>query len=164
MRDVAQRSGVALATLYKYFASKDELLAAALASWQRQAIPPTAGVGDASEQDPVAHILAYLRRVQDGVDANPEMTALTLQLAMSPEPQAKAAMVQILTTNIDVFARLVDVVAPEDLRHVGFGLSAALAGSLIGLLTGRLDLEQSQSHVEWVARVLLGELQPRTRK
>ena len=36
MRDVAQRSGVALATVYRYFSSKDHLLAAALEDWQKR--------------------------------------------------------------------------------------------------------------------------------
>ncbi len=33
MRDVATRAGVALGTIYRYFSSKDELLAAALVEW-----------------------------------------------------------------------------------------------------------------------------------
>ena len=36
MRDVAQRSGVVLATVYRYFNSKDYLLAAALEDWQKR--------------------------------------------------------------------------------------------------------------------------------
>ena len=36
MRDVAERSGVALGTAYRYFSSKDHLLAAAWADWQRR--------------------------------------------------------------------------------------------------------------------------------
>jgi len=36
MRDVAKRSGVALATVYRYFNSKDYLLAAALEDWQKR--------------------------------------------------------------------------------------------------------------------------------
>ena len=36
MRDVAQRSDVALATVYRYFSSKDHLLAVALEDWQKR--------------------------------------------------------------------------------------------------------------------------------
>ncbi len=36
MRDVAKRSGVALATVYRYFNSKDYLLASALEEWQKR--------------------------------------------------------------------------------------------------------------------------------
>lgn len=36
IRDVAERSGLALATVYRYFASKELLYAAALAAWSRE--------------------------------------------------------------------------------------------------------------------------------
>ncbi|OIN82754.1 TetR/AcrR family transcriptional regulator [Mycobacterium malmoense] len=164
MRDVAQRAGVALATLYKYFSSKEDLLAAALDSWHQRVIWPILRPDEPPDPDRLAGILDYLRRSQRAFHVDPEMSALTVQLAVSTEPGAKVAIDQILGTNAEIFIRLVDVVAPEDLRHVAFGLSAVLTGSLIGLLTGRMTLEESFSHVEWVARVLLGDVQPRIRK
>ena len=36
MRQVAERSGVALGTIYRYFNSKDQLLLAVLAEWPRR--------------------------------------------------------------------------------------------------------------------------------
>ena len=54
MRDVSKRSGVALGTVYRYFNSKDYLLAAALEDWQkrltRRIIASRAGRAD---QDPL---------------------------------------------------------------------------------------------------------------
>lgn len=47
MRDVAQRSGVALATVYRYFSSKDHLLAAALEEWQKRLTRRIVGSGGA---------------------------------------------------------------------------------------------------------------------
>ena len=35
MKDVAERSGVALGTIYRYFSSKDHVAAAALLEWAR---------------------------------------------------------------------------------------------------------------------------------
>jgi AcrR family transcriptional regulator len=47
MRDVADRSGIALGTVYRYFSSKEHLLATALADWQerltRRVLMPRAG-------------------------------------------------------------------------------------------------------------------------
>ncbi|OIN81356.1 TetR/AcrR family transcriptional regulator [Mycobacterium malmoense] len=164
MRDVAQRSGVALGTVYKYFSSKEDLLAAALDSWQKRAARIIMGVGEPPAQDPVSGILDCLRRSQHAFQVDPEMTVLTMQLAISAEPTARVAIDQMLRTYGEIFSRLVEVVAPEHLAHVGFGLSAVLAGSLIGLLTGRMTLEESLSHVEWAARLMLSDGQPRTRK
>ncbi|OIN81200.1 hypothetical protein BMG05_08965 [Mycobacterium malmoense] len=162
MRSVAQRSGVALATVYKYFSSKEDLVAAALDDWQNRVVRPILA-DEPPAEDPLSGILDYLRRFQHAFHVDLEMTALTVQLAISTEPGAKVAINQMLCTNAEILDRLVDVVAPEDLRHVAFGLSGALTGALIGLLTGRMTLEELVSHVEWVARVLLGDIQPRTK-
>ena len=47
MRDVAERSGIALGTVYRYFSSKEHLLAVALCDWQerltRRVLMPRAG-------------------------------------------------------------------------------------------------------------------------
>lgn len=159
MRDVAQRSGMALATVYKYFSSKEELVAAALDSWLNSVVRPILA-DEPPDQDPLSGILDYLRRFQHAFHVDLEMTVLMLQLAISTEPGARVAIDQMSCTNAEILERLVGVVAPEDLRHVAFGLNSALNGALIGLLTSRMPLDELVSHVEWVARALLGDIQP----
>jgi TetR/AcrR family transcriptional regulator, cholesterol catabolism regulator len=156
MRDVAQRSGVALATVYRYFNSKDHLLAAALEDWQKRLTRRIlASRGGRTDQDPVPGILDYLRRAQRAFYRNPEMTALMLQTARSTAPEARATIDQMNRTNTEMFNSLLDGVAPEDIPNITFGLNAALSNALAGVLTGMLTSEEAQSRVEWVARVLL---------
>ncbi|MDR3656398.1 MAG: TetR family transcriptional regulator [Mycobacterium sp.] len=164
MRDVAQRSGVALATVYRYFSSKDHLLAAALEDWQKRLTRRILASGGPPDQDPLPGILDYLRRALRAFHRNPEMTALMLRLLRSTDPEAKTTIDQMNRTNAEMFNRLLDGVAPEDIPNVSFALNAALSGALTGLLTARLSFDESLSHVEWVARVLLDERQPRARK
>src|ERR1700722_17948966 len=64
MRDVAKRSGVALATVYRYFNSKDYLLAAALEDWQKRLTRRILASRAGSDKDPLPGILDYLRRAQ----------------------------------------------------------------------------------------------------
>jgi TetR/AcrR family transcriptional regulator, cholesterol catabolism regulator len=156
MRDVAQRSGVALATVYRYFSSKDHLLAAALEDWQKRlARRILASRGARTDQDPLPGVLDYLRRAQRAFYRNPEMTALMLQIMRSTAPEAKAAIDQMNRTNTEMFDSLLDGVAPEDIPNITFGLGAALSNALAGVLTGMLTSEEAQSRVEWVARTLL---------
>ena len=156
MRDVAQRSGVALATVYRYFNSKDHLLAAALEDWQkrltRRILASRAGRAD---QDPLPGVLQYLRRAQRAFHRNPEMTALMLHIATSTDPEARATIDQMNRTNVEMFNSLLDGLAPEDIPNITFGLNAALSNALAGVLTGMLTLEESLSRVAWIARVLL---------
>jgi len=157
MRDVGQRSGVALATLYRYFSSKDNLLAAALEDWQKRLTRRILAGGGPAHSDPLPAILDYLRRAQRAFNRNPEMTALMLQMIRSTDPEVKSAIDEMERTNVELFNRLLSGVAPEVIPQVTFGLNAALSAALAGFRTGRLTLDESLSHVEWVARVLLAE-------
>jgi AcrR family transcriptional regulator len=140
MRDVAQRSGVALATVYRYFSSKDHLLAAALEDWQKRLVS----------------VLDYLRRALRAFHHNPEMTALMLQTLTSADPEARAAIDQMNRTNAEMFDELLEGAAPEDIPNISFGISATLSNALTALLTRTLTFDETLSRVEWVARTLLG--------
>jgi AcrR family transcriptional regulator len=156
MRDVAQRSGVALATVYRYFSSKDHLLAAALEDWQKRLTRRIlASRGGRTDHDPLPGVLDYLRRAQRAFHRNPEMTALMLQTTRSTAPEARATIDRMNRTDAEMFNSLLDGVAPEDIPNITFGLNAALNNALAAVLTGMLTSEESQTRVEWVARVLL---------
>lgn len=160
MRDVAQRSEVALATLYRYFSSKENLLAAALADWQKRLTRRILAGGGAGDGDPLPGVLDYLRRAQRAFNRNPEMTALMLQLMRSTDPEVKSAIDEMERTNVELFGRLLTGVAPELIPKVSFGLNAALSAALAGFRARRLTLDESLDHVEWVARALLAGAQP----
>lgn len=159
MRDVALRSGVALGTVYRYFSSKDHLLAAALEDWQKRLTRRILASRDRTDrdQDPLLGVLDYLQRAQRAFHRNPAMTALMFQTATSADPEAKATIDQMNRTNTEMFNRLLEGVAPEDIPNITFCLNAALNTALSGVLTGMMTLEESVSRVDWVARVLLDD-------
>ena len=159
MRDVALRSGVALGTVYRYFSSKDHLLAAALEDWQKRLTRRILASRDRTgrDQDPLPGVLDYLQRAQRAFHRNPAMTALMFQTATSADPEAKATIDQMNRTNTEMFNRLLEGVAPEDIPNITFCLNAALNTALSGVLTGMMTLEESLSRVDWVARVLLDD-------
>jgi AcrR family transcriptional regulator len=161
MRDVAQRSGVALATVYRYFSSKDHLLAAALEDWQKRLTRRVLASRGPKDPDPLPSVLDYLRRAQRAFHRNPEMTALMLQTTRSTDPEARATIDKMNRTNTEMFNRLLDGIAPEDIPNITFGLNGALTNSLAGVLAGMMTLEESLSRVEWVARVLLDATEAR---
>ena len=108
MRDLAQRSGVALATVYRYFRSKEHLLAAALEDWQKRLTRRILAARGPADKDPLPGILDYLRRAQRAFHRHPEMTALMLQTMASTDPEARAAMDHMNRTNVEVFDRLLE--------------------------------------------------------
>jgi TetR/AcrR family transcriptional regulator, cholesterol catabolism regulator len=156
MRDVAQRSGVALATVYRYFRSKEHLLAAALEDWQKRLTRRILAAGGQADEGPLPGVLDYLRRAQRAFYRNPEMTALMLQTMASTDPEARAAIDHMNRTNIEMFNRLLEGVADAQIPSLTFGINAALSSALAGVLAGMLTLDESLDRVEWVARTLVG--------
>lgn len=155
MRDVAHRSQVALATVYRYFSSKEHLLAAALEDWQKRLTRRILASRGRRDPDPLHDVLDYLQRAQRAFHRNPAMTALMFQTARSTDSEARATIDQMNRTNTDMFNRLLEGVAPENVPNITFGLNAALTNGLTGVLTGMMPPEEALSRVEWVARALL---------
>jgi TetR/AcrR family transcriptional regulator, cholesterol catabolism regulator len=85
------------------------------------------------------------------------MTALMFQTTTSTDAEARATIDQMNRTNTEMFNRLLEGIAAEDIPNITFGLNAALSSSLAGVLAGMMTLEESLSRVEWVARVLLAD-------
>lgn len=155
MRNVAQRSGVALGTVYRYFSSKEHLLAAALEDWQKRLTRRVTASGDPGEGTPLPRILDYLERAQRAFHRNPKMTALMLQAMTSNDPVTKTGLDRMARTNSDLFDRLLAGVDPQLIPSVSFGLNAALSSALTAVLTKAMTLEEALEHVEWVARTLV---------
>ena len=84
IRDVVARTGVSSATIYRYFASKEHLLVAALAE-QRFAIPH---LGDAPREGttPAERVIDLLRAPTDALTSAPRLAAAMLQAMTSGEP------------------------------------------------------------------------------
>jgi len=85
MRDVAARGRVALGTIYRYFTSKDHLLAAAQVEWvteleHRLAQRPPRGETTAER------MVEILRRATRAMEREPALTAALVTAMSSPDP------------------------------------------------------------------------------
>lgn len=156
MRDVAQRSGVALATAYRYFRSKEHLLGAALEEWQQRLTRRTMAAGRAPQSDPLSGVLEYLRRAQRAFGRNPKMTALMLQMMTSTDPDVGAAIDRMNKTNAEMFERLLQGFPTEDIPNLSFVLNAILTSAITAMLARSMSLDEAQARVEWAARAALG--------
>jgi AcrR family transcriptional regulator len=89
MRDVAQEAGVALATIYRYFTSKEHLYAAALLTWAADfpRARPAATNGAATNE---AQLRALMRRAARAFEHYPQMMRVEIVLESSTDPNARA--------------------------------------------------------------------------
>ena len=97
MRDVAREAGVALATIYRYFTSKEHLYAAALVEWA--ADYPTRGRPAADHVSSEAQLRALMRRAVRAFEHYPQMMRVEIVLESSTDPNARALFDQFAGNN-----------------------------------------------------------------
>jgi len=89
MRDVAREAGVALATIYRYFTSKEHLYAAALLAWAADypRARPAAANGTAAGE---AELRSLMRKAVRAFEHYPQMMRVEIVLESSTDPNARA--------------------------------------------------------------------------
>ncbi|WP_169947397.1 TetR family transcriptional regulator [Microbispora sp. H11081] len=154
MRTVAERAGVALGTLYRYFPSKMDLVVAVVgeeidlleSSMERR--PPTAA-------HPAGRAVDVLMRATRGLMREPELAdALIRSLIMAEVEAPFSDRMASLLLRVATDGREVDIPAEDQLALTG-SLAGVWVQELLEMLRGRRTYEQSQHRIEITAERLL---------
>ena len=109
MRDVATSAGVALGTIYRYFPSKDALLAAAMVEWMEdleRRVTQRGPKGDTTAE----RVYDVLRRAVATMERQPKLAEAVITALTSDDPQAGRAS----ASTTDVMARVMLMAFPGD--------------------------------------------------
>ncbi len=151
MKLVAERSGVALGTTYRYFASKEHLLASALVDWQarltdRLAAEPARLVGDGQQVD---RVVDFLHRGMRGFQRYPSYADLMVYVAGSRDPHASEAMhAMSVRTNRVLRLYLGSEPQQETFETVSFVIGSVWLNAIITWRAGRDSLEDAYRKIE----------------
>lgn len=138
MRDVAARADVAMGTVYRYFTSKDHLLAATLVHWvelldARLAQQPARGAG------PAERVLDVLDRALRAMGRQPRLVTAVFTSLSSPDPGAVSCQQQITGLMEGIITRAIGEPQPPDpaerARIIGHVWYSALVGWISGWST-----------------------------
>jgi AcrR family transcriptional regulator len=149
VRNAARRAGVAPATAYTYFGSKDHLVAEVF--WRRvAALPDTAG---GSARTPARRVSAALRELALLVAEEPELAAASTTAILAADPD-----VQRLRGRIGALfdARLAAALGDGADPAVRRALNLALAGALLQAGMGYFSYEELADRMDEVVGVVLG--------
>lgn len=157
MRDVAIAADVALGTIYRYFSSKDHLLAEVQVEWVRDlgrrvhARPPKgSSVAD--------RVIDVLRRATRAMEAEPKLAAALVTALASTDPSAARCQQEIG----QVMAETMAMAFPDDfdrerrddivrtLGHVWFS-------SLVGWVNNWYGINQAGDELEIAAHLLVDQ-------
>lgn len=144
MRDVATEAGVALGTIYRYFPSKDALLAAVMVEWvtdlERRITrnPPS---GDTT----VDRILDVLDRALTNMGREPKLTNALVSAMTAGDPAGVDAMVDVTQT----LARVLRSAFPPDIEPATEAAAAKAIGHVWWSAT--IAWSNGMGDMAWVA-------------
>ncbi|MGW6769655.1 TetR family transcriptional regulator [Streptomyces sp. NPDC055037] len=155
MRDVAERSGVALGTAYRYFRSKDQLLAAALVGWQERLTHRVLSAAARPEDTPYDQVVDYLTRGLRAFHRNRGMALLMVQTMSSDEPGVAGVMDQMHRNSEAVWQKLLADVEPADAPYIARALDSTQSRAITSMVIRGMSVDEATDLVRGVARLLL---------
>lgn len=154
MRDVATTAGVALGTIYRYFSSKDHLLAAGMVDWSKELEarvtdqPPAAGTA-------ADRVVAVIRGVTAGMEQQPKLAAAVVSALRANDPAVVECQREITGTIMAVLAAPLPDVPETERDGVVRVLAHVWNSTNLGWVNGWLTVSQVGDDLEQAARLLL---------
>jgi len=155
MRDVASRAKVALGTVYRYFASKDHLLAAAQVEWARR-IQQRLAQRPAQGPTPADRVADVVRRATRAMERQPRLAAALVTAISSPDPAVTDCQQEVSRIMAAVLESAMDGVDPATQQGVVRVLGHVWFSALLNWVNGWTDVHRVGDDLEHAARLLLG--------
>ena len=155
MKAVAARAGVSLGTLYRYFSSKDHLLADGLLLWggelgRRLARRPPGG-DTAAER-----VAEAFRRMARGIEQNPRLAIALTRAVSSPDAGGVANAAQLRATMAEWLDRALGDGFAGDRAGVIDLLQHVCFSCMLSMVTGARTAPEVGEELERAAHLLLG--------
>jgi AcrR family transcriptional regulator len=157
MRDVATTAGVALGTIYRYFSSKDHLLAETLVEW-------AAELGRKVSRKPPngeylsERVIDVLRRATRGMELEPKLSEAVITALSSTDPHAARCQREVgeVMNGIiaSAFPKDFDTATRDDIVRV---LGHVWFSSLVGWVNRWYGINHVGDEVEIAAHLLLDQ-------
>lgn len=151
MHDVADRAGVARATVYRYFATKDHLLTEVAARWAEQITSDTSAA--ATGDTPAERITALMGRIVEVAAAELTLTSAIIQAVTSDDPSVEDARTALFRQVRDRLAAAIGEPVP-DLEEVEILLGHVLLSALVSLTSLGRPMEEVRGMIATAGRLI----------
>ncbi len=129
VREVAEAADVALATLYRYFPSKEQLYATVLVTWA-ESFDPAAGRGGSAASTDQARLRAALRRAVRAYERHPNFYRLITALEVVTDPVVADLYARFAAQFCGALRTSLRAVDDDDAESIA-QLTSSLLGSLL---------------------------------
>lgn len=154
MKDIAERADVALGTVYRYFSSKDHLIAAALLEWARtldersSRRPPPPG-------PPAERLSAVLRQALRAYQRQPAFARLLVLVANSADPFASECYREMGPVVFTALGHAISDVDADTRDRVLKVIGAVWYHCLVEWTNGRMTIADVNETLEGACRLVL---------
>jgi len=155
MRDVAARADVAMGTVYRYFTSKDHLLAATLVHWVEQ-LDSRLAQNPAQGGSPAERVIDALDRALRAMGRQPRLVGAVFTALASPDPAAIECQQQVSVLMEGIITRAIGEPQPSDISDRARILGHVWYSAQVGWVNGWSNM--NRVHDELV--VAIGLLLP----
>ena len=146
MRHVAETASVALATIYRYFSSKEHLYAAALLAWA-EAFPPDATPLRGAHTDE-ERLRALMRRAVRAFERYPQMMRAEIVIEHSSDPNARALFDEFGRRNIAALRAALASTDPQRAAAIIETVNAVMVTRLRSWALGRCAIRDVDRSVQ----------------
>lgn len=154
MRDVSVTANVALATIYRYFSSKDDLLAAAMTEWTarlrgRVAQSPPRGDTAADQMVDVLH------RACRAMERQPKLSEALVRALSSADDGVQESGAEVQRQIASMGDGILTDLSPEVRADILSALGHVWYSTLVSWANGRRDFASVMIELERASRVLI---------
>ncbi|MBK5286829.1 MAG: TetR/AcrR family transcriptional regulator [Acidimicrobiia bacterium] len=147
MRDVATEAGVALATIYRYFTSKEHLYAAALVEWVAE-FPLTRRTPAIATNTDEERIRALMRRAVRAFERHPQMMRAVIVLEASNDPNARTLFEQFGAQNTAALTQALGTLDPDVAAAIVETANSVMVTRLRAWALGRCSIRDVDRSVQ----------------
>lgn len=156
MRDVAARADVAMGTVYRYFTSKDHLLAATLVHWV-ELLDERLGQRPARGGTPAERVLDVLDRALRAMNRQPKLVAAVFTSLSSPDPAAIECQQQLTQVTERIIRRAIGEQQPPDIAARARMIGHVWYSALTRWINGWSTMSWVYGELAVATRLLLSE-------
>jgi AcrR family transcriptional regulator len=150
VKEIGERAGVSLAAIYRYFSSKEHLLAEALLEWARRFTERRRPSGTGAQD-----FAATVRRGVEAYRRHPHYAELFLEVAASRDPYAVATFGRMSDGVSDAMLASVGGADSDLGRQIVAIVGNAWLGGLFACVHGRSDFAGLEESLDVACRLLL---------
>ena len=155
VREVAESAGVALATLYHYFPSKEHLFAEALVQWA-STLGPGVTRRPLTGSTPAEKVEEAMLRSARAFERRPQLARLLMRFETSDEPFAHELLTRLDAATTSVYLHLLEDLPHDEAVRVMRVLDGVFDSSLRAWSSGRASTADLHRAITDAVRLVLG--------